>query len=63
MLKVKYNLDNDNWSDEQYENQEDQTIEIPLWVIEDYIKQTTNLADNEGVDLILDVKLIDKNNE
>lgn len=58
MLRVKYNLDNDNWSDEQYENQEDQTIEIPLWVIEDYIKSVTNLADNEGVDIILDVKLI-----
>jgi hypothetical protein len=55
-IRVTYNLENDLWSDKEYENQEDNEIEIPIWVLTEYIKDSTKLSMNEGVDLILTVK-------
>ena len=55
-IKVTYVLENDNWSDSQYEEQEDKEIEIPLWVLKEYIRDNTKLSDDESVDLILTVK-------
>lgn len=55
-IKVTYNLENDLWSDQEYENQEDKEIEIPLWVLKDYIREYTDLTIDESVDLVLTVK-------
>lgn len=53
---VKYNLDNDDWTDEEYENQEDREIFVPIAVLRDYIREATNLDRNESVGIISRVK-------
>ncbi len=53
---VKYNLDNDDWTEEEYENQEDREIFIPIAILGDYIREATNLTRDESVDIISRVK-------
>ena len=53
---VSYNLDKDDWTDEEYENQEEREIFIPIYVIRDYIREASNLAPIEYVDIISRVK-------
>lgn len=55
-INVKYNLDNDNWTDEEYENQEIREIFIPIAILRDYIREATNLTKEESVDIISGIK-------
>lgn len=57
VIRVRYNLENTLWTDDEYENQEDQFISIPEWYLKDYIKQERRLKDNESVDIISNIEL------
>lgn len=57
-INVKYNLDNDNWTDEEYENQEEREIFIPISIIRSYIEQADKVCGDNitRVDIISRIK-------
>jgi len=53
---VRFNLENEDWTDEEYENQEEREIFIPISVLNDHIRDALNLDRKESVDNIWQIK-------
>ena len=53
---VNFNLENEDWTDKEYENQEDREIFIPIAILRDYIGEALNLDRKESVDNIWQIK-------
>ena len=53
---VRFNLENEDWTDEEYENQVEREIFIPISVLNDHIREALNLDRKESVDNIWQIK-------
>lgn len=53
---VRFNLENEDWTDEEYENQVEREIFIPISVLNDHIRDALNLDRKESVDNIWQIK-------
>lgn len=60
-IEIKYTVDNDNWSDEEYQEKCERKIIIDESKISDILDQLVALEKDEFLDVIISLKEINPN--